>query len=92
MSEPGDKAVEIIPLARKKMAQRGIPESWVRETLMDPEQVVAGHGGRLVAHKRVIMEDKERLLRVVYETTESLFIVVTTYLTSDIRRYWKDRP
>jgi Domain of unknown function (DUF4258) len=46
MSEPGDKAVEIIPLARKKMAQRGIHESWVRETLMNPEQVVAGHGGQ----------------------------------------------
>jgi hypothetical protein len=42
MSEPGDRAVEIIPLARKKMAQRGTPESRVRETLMTPEQVVTG--------------------------------------------------
>jgi hypothetical protein len=76
----------------KKMAQRGVPESWVRETLMNPEQVVAGHGGRLVAHKRVITGDKERRLRIVYETTASLFVVVTTYLSSDIRRYWKDKP
>jgi Domain of unknown function (DUF4258) len=92
MRECGEKAVEIISLARKKMAQRGIPESWFRETLTKPEQVVVGHGGRSVAHKRVVMEDKERLLRVVYEATENRFIVVTAYLTSDSRRYWKDRP
>ena len=92
MSVPSNKAVEIIPLARKKMAQRGILEAWVRETLANPEQVVDGHRGRLVAHKRIFMEDKERLLRVVYEETESQIIVVTAYLTSDIRRYWKDTP
>jgi hypothetical protein len=61
-------------------------------TLANPEQVVDGHRGRLVAHKRIFMEDKERLLRVVYEETESQIIVVTAYLTSDIRRYWKDTP
>ncbi|MGH8604568.1 MAG: DUF4258 domain-containing protein [Gammaproteobacteria bacterium] len=90
MSQEDGKKVEIIPLARKKMAQRGIPESWVEETLVAPDQIVEGYGGRRVAHKRVAMEGKERLLRVVYEETESTLVVVTAYLTSDIARYWRD--
>ena len=92
MSQAGGKRVEIIPLAHKKMAQRGIPEVWVEETLADPEQMVEGYAGRRVAHKRVAMEEKERLLRVVYEETESTLVVVTAYLTSDIARYWRDTP
>ena len=71
MSQAGGKQVEIIPLASKKMAQRGIPALWVEETLAAPEQVVPGHGGRRVAHKRIVMDEKERLLRVVYEETET---------------------
>jgi len=90
MRQSGGKRIVIIPLARKKMAQRGIPESWVEETLTLPEQVVEGYGGRWVAHKRVAMEGKERLLRVVYEETESTLVVVTTYLTPAIGRYWKE--
>jgi hypothetical protein len=64
--------------------------SWVEETLAAPEQVVPGHGGRWVAHKRIAIEEKERLLRVVYEETETTLIVVTAYLTSDLRRYWRE--
>jgi hypothetical protein len=92
MSDSGGKRVEIIPLARRKMAQRRIPEIWVRDALANSEQIVAGHGGRWVAHKRVTMADKERLLRVVYEETESAYVVVTAYLTSDITRYWRNAP
>jgi Domain of unknown function (DUF4258) len=92
MSEGGYKQVEIIPLAHKKMAQRGILESWVRETLVAPEQVVEGHGGRQVAHKRMMMADKERLLRIVYEETETMLVVVTAYFTSAIARYWGKTP
>lgn len=90
MSRADDKKVEIILLAQKKMAQRGIPESWVKETLANPEQVVEGYGGRRVAHKRMAMEGKERLLRVVYEETEDTLVVVTAYLTSDVVRYWRE--
>jgi len=92
MSDSGGKRVEIISLARRKMAQRRIPESWVRDALANSEQIVAGHGGRWVAQKRVTMADKERLLRVVYEETESAYVVVTAYVTSDITRYWRNAP
>ena len=91
MSAGGHKQVEIIPLAHKKMAQRRIPETWVREALAAPEQVVEGPGGRQVAHNRMTVADKERLLRVVYEETETTLGMVTAYLTSTIARYWRER-
>jgi hypothetical protein len=80
------RASEITPLTRRNMAQRRIPESWVRNALANSEPIVAGDGGRWVAHTRVTMADKERLLRVVYEETESAYVVVTADLTSDITR------
>jgi len=92
MSRGSHKQVEIIPLARKKMAQRGIPETWVKETLIAPEQVVEGHGGRHVAYTRMMVAEKECLLRVVYEETETTLVVVTAYLTSAIARYWREAP
>ncbi|GFP33623.1 hypothetical protein HKBW3S42_02186, partial [Candidatus Hakubella thermalkaliphila] len=34
--------------------------------------------------------DKEYLLRVIYEEKEELYVVVTTYRTSQIDRYWRE--
>ena len=86
-----NEEIEIIPLARRKMDRRGISESWVNEALRSPDQVVEGHGNRLVAQQRRRMRRREKLLRVVFEETEDKYIVITAYLTSDIRRYWRDR-
>lgn len=85
------KEIEIIPLAMRKMDRRGIPESWVGEALRSADQVVEGHGGRLVAQQRRRIRRKEKLLRVVFEETQDKYVVITTYLTSDIERYWKEK-
>ena len=85
------KEIEIIPLARKKIEKRGIPEAWVSEALRNADQVVEGHGGRSVAQQRRRMRRREKLLRVVFEETEDKYVVITAYLTSDIKRYWKDK-
>jgi hypothetical protein len=84
------KEIEIIPLARRKMALRRIPKSWVVEALRSPGQVVEGHGNRSVAHRRRTVRRREKLLRVVFEETEDKYIVITAYLTSDVKRYWKE--
>jgi hypothetical protein len=76
------KEIEIIPLARKK-----IPEAWVSEALQNADQVVEGHGGRSVAQQRRRIRRREKLLRVVFEDTENKYVVITAYLTSDIKRY-----
>ena len=82
--------IEIIPIARRKLERRGIPEDWIRETINSPSQVVEGYGGRKVAHKKYVIEDKEYLLRVIYEEKEELNVILTAYLTSQIMRYWKE--
>lgn len=83
------KRIEIIPIAWKKLARRGIPEGWVRETINFPEQIVEGYGGRKVAHKKYIIEGKEYLLRVVYVEKEESNEILTAYLTSQVERYWR---
>jgi hypothetical protein len=85
------KDIEIIPLAKRKLERKGIPEAWIHDALAKAEQVVEGHGGRLVAQQRHRIRRRERLLRVVFEETEDKYVVITAYLTSDIRRYWKDK-
>jgi hypothetical protein len=84
------KEIEIIPLAKRKLARRGIPEAWIYDALAKAEQVIEGHGRRLVAHQRHRIRRRERLLRVVFEETEHKYVVITAYLTSDIKRYWKE--
>jgi hypothetical protein len=83
------KEIEIIPIARKKLERRGIPEEWVGETINTPGQIVSGYGGRKVAHRKYMVGSKEYLLRVVYEEKERN-VVLSAYLTSQITRYWKE--
>ena len=85
------KDVAIIPLAKRKMERRRIPEAWVSEALRNADQVVGGHGGRSVAQQRRRVRRREMLLRVVFEETEDKYVVITAYLTSDIKRYWRDK-
>ena len=84
------REVEIIPIAVKKAERRGIKKELIEDTVLRPMQVVGGYGGRKVAQSKIILEGREYLLRVVYEETGEKYIVVTTYLTSQISRYWKE--
>ena len=85
------KGIEIIPLARRKIERRGIPKAWVGDALQNADQVVEGHGGRSVAQQRRRIRRREKLFRVVFEETEDKYIVITAHLTSDTKRYWKDK-
>jgi len=78
------------PYCTEKVKTAGIPQEWVREAIEWPAQVVPGYGGRKVAHRKYMIEDKEYLLRVVFEEKEGYYSVVSGYLTSQVRRYWKE--
>jgi hypothetical protein len=84
------KRIEIIPIAERKLQKRAIRREWVSETIMEPMQVVEGYGGRKVAQKKQLIDNKEYLLRVVYEETDEAYTVVTAYLTSQVSRYWRE--
>ena len=80
--------IVIIPIARKKLEKRGIQQKWVEETIQKPTQTVPGYGGRTV-YQRLYQKQgqKEQLLRVICEVNENKYVVISVYLTSDIKRY-----
>ncbi len=82
--------IEIIPIAEKKIKKRGIDRELIENTIINPDQLVSGYGGRKVAQKKLLINKKEYLLRVVFEKKDRIFIVITAYLTSQIGRYWKE--
>ncbi len=84
------KKIEIIPIAQRKAEKREIERDLIEDTIINPAQVLDGYGGRKVAHKKLFIDNKEYLLRVIYEETEEIYIVVTAYITSQISRYWKE--
>ncbi len=84
------KPIEIIPIADTKSKRRGIRKDWIDDAMANPDQVVEGYGNRKVAHKKRFLGNKEYLLRVVFEETDEVFIIVTAYLTSQIDRYTKE--
>ena len=63
------KKVDIIPIAERKLARRGIKRELIEDAIINPAQIAEGYGGRKVAHKKVFVYDKEYLLRAVYEET-----------------------
>ncbi|MGB9700284.1 MAG: hypothetical protein ACPL5I_12975 [Thermodesulfobacteriota bacterium] len=61
------KKIEITPIALRKAEKREIKRELIEDVVINPAQVVAGYGGRKVAQKKLSKENREYLLRVVYE-------------------------
>ena len=59
------------------------------DAVKNPGQVLEGYGCREVAQKKIIINEKQYLIRVVYERNDSKITVVTAYVTSQVERYWK---
>jgi len=83
------RRIEIIPLARKKIERRQVPQEWIEDTLRAPEQIVEGYRGRKIRQKKYTVQGKEMLLRVVVDEEPERFVVITGYLTSQVARYWR---
>ena len=64
------KNIETIPIARQKIARRNITEAWINETLTSPHEIIEGYGGRKVAQRIYVINDKEYLLRVILKKTK----------------------
>jgi hypothetical protein len=81
-------AIELTGYARFQMSERELPESLVLDALKDADEIVAGDKGRKVAHKR-LPQDRNHLLRVVFEEHGDRVVVVTAYVTSKVDKYWR---
>ena len=83
--------IKIIPLADKKIRLRKISKEMLEETIKQPDQTVEGYGSRIVRQKIYNIRNKKKLLRVVCETKDKDTIVVTAYLTGQIKKYWREK-
>lgn len=70
------------------MAWREVSAEDVVLTIRSPDQVL-GQSDRKIAQRRIVSNGKPQLLRVVFEEDDSQITVVTFYLTSKIRKYWR---
>ena len=61
--------------ALERIKQWGILSESVTETLLFPEEVIVGHRGRFIAHKRY----GNHLIRAVYEYDANLPVLLTVY-------------
>lgn len=70
--------------AQETLNERNISKEEVELALLVPLEVLAGKRGRSIAHRIV----SNKLLRVVFETSDNTYIVITAYYTT-ISRYVK---
>ena len=79
--------------ARFEMDRRGINETEISRVLAAPEQVAMVRPGRAVFQSRFAYGGKGQpyLLRVFVDIDRQPAAVVTTYRTSRIERYWRQK-
>lgn len=80
------KAVKILTTwhALDSMKDYSVSIEKVLEYLLFAEEIIKGHGGRFIAHRKL----NGHLARVVYEYDKDIIIVVTFYI-SYVNRYFK---
>lgn len=82
------KPVEFIHIAERKLQRRAIEKEWVIRTIEKPMQTLNGYSGRKIAQSKYVVDNKEYLLRVIYEETGHEYMVISAYMTSQVDRYW----
>jgi Domain of unknown function (DUF4258) len=70
--------------ALERIAQWRLTVAGVLQTILFPEEVLRGHRGRFIAHRRV----QTHVVRVIYEYTERIPVVITVYYPS-AKRYFQ---
>ena len=79
------KQFRFIDHALKELERRDIPKQLVLDALEQPDQIVPNIEGREAYHKRIDVNGKLYLLRIIVENGDT---VVTVYRTSNVKKYW----
>lgn len=71
--------------------EREINIKFIKETLLDPEQIATDLKGLKVAQRKYVddKKNKEYLIRVIFREEKDLRIGITVYKTSKVRKYWR---
>ncbi|KFD41596.1 hypothetical protein DK28_0207450 [Peptococcaceae bacterium SCADC1_2_3] len=76
--------------AKKQMIERGIPEELVREAITNPGQVISQKTDISIFQILYRKDEKDYLLCVVARLQGELWLILTVYKTSKIKKYWGD--
>jgi hypothetical protein len=77
----------IIPkYAKERIKTYNLTEELIENTLKNPDEIVKGYEGRLIAHKLL----NGHILRVVYSETKDEIKVITVYPARK-ERYWREK-
>jgi hypothetical protein len=77
------------PHVFERLSERKLTERDVAVVLASPEQRIR-QNGRCIYQSRVSVGEKSYLLRVAVDVNERPPLVLTVYLTSQVRRYWRN--
>jgi len=76
--------------ALEEMERRQIPNSFVESILLNPEQIIPAHGGKVAYQSRIDFgAGRIFLVRVIVNDSADPSVVVTVYRTSKIEKYWR---
>ncbi|MBI2607935.1 MAG: DUF4258 domain-containing protein [Candidatus Doudnabacteria bacterium] len=73
--------------AHYQIKERKLSIQKVKAVVLSPDKVTKQPDNRFLAYKLVKRSDKDYLLIVIYEQTNSRLKIVTTFLTSKLRKY-----
>lgn len=77
----------IKPHARKRMRERSIPESTIKDAFDNPTKIGYDPKGRMLIKKLYRKNGKDRLLLVVCEKIADILEIITIIDTSKVKKY-----
>lgn len=77
--------------AQEEIVRRSIPLALLETVVRHPQQVLPAEGDKTVHQSRVVIDEKDYLIRVIVVETPTFLVVVTAYRTSRISKYWRNR-
>lgn len=88
------KTIKYFPKAHEKISARGLSLEDIIQTCLYPEQTSSGKKGRRIAQRKFLnaMNNKQYIVRVIFEEGVDEIKIVTAYKTSKIKKYWKEQP
>jgi hypothetical protein len=81
--------IEFTQHAEQRIAGRKLDRAQIVEVARAPEQIVRRENRPPVAQSRVMINNKQVLLRVPFEDYGDTRLVLTVYYTVSIKRYWQ---
>lgn len=73
--------IEFTDHANRKIKQRNLKKTWIRETLKKPEFVIPSYGERKVAYKKI----GKLYLAVIFIEEDKNLIVLTTHWEKEFK-------